>query len=186
MERPILFSAPMVLAILDGKKTQTRRVAKLNDVGRVKEAGSPRNWHCDDPDAVNACPYGCHGDTLWVRETWAPARTGGYDAREDGGLYWYRASDAGICDGPWKPSIFMPRDACRIRLEITGVRLERLQDISEDDSKAEGVTQIPECQGSYTYAYAQLWDAINKKRGYPWASNPWVWVVSFERRQDED
>jgi hypothetical protein len=95
-------------------------------------------------------------------------------------LYWYRASDDGIFDGPWNPSIFMPRDACRIRLEITDVRVERVQSITDDDAIEEGVdrtnTSIP------TYAsrrFQKLWDSINAKRGFGWAVNPWVWVVSF-------
>jgi len=135
MERPILFSGPMIRAILAGRKTQTRRVAKLTGAGRVKEAGSHRNWHLADPDAVKACPYGTPGDRLWVRETFCDTGCQRAVYRADTAVenWKYRI---------WRPSIYMPRWASRITLEITDVRLERLQDISEADAAAEGVEQV--------------------------------------------
>ena len=141
-ERPILFSAPMVRAILAGTKTQTRRAAKLTANGHVKESGGHRRWHPGDPDARLACPYGQPGDRLWVRETWAAPHSD--DARPPRSIHcdWtqihYAATEerGGLM---WRPSIHMPRWASRITLEITGVRVERLKDISEDDAVAEGI-----------------------------------------------
>lgn len=183
-ERPILFSGPMVRAILNGRKTQTRRVCKLNAAGRVQLRG--RNWHIYDPASINACPYGLPGDRLWVRETFQPARGG----------YRYRADHPGLTTlRPWKPSIFMPRAASRITLEIVKVRIERLVDISENDAMAEGwslgplgysdAVELrgwplePETIDTAREWYQKLWDSINGDK-HPWASNPWVWVVEFK------
>ena len=136
-ERPIIFSGEMVRAILDGRKTQTRRAVKLNHSGRVQRAG--KNWHLDDPDAVMACPYGQPGDRLWVRETFRSRRVDGLP-----GDVMYRADHPeektvpGSYGRSWKPSIHMPRWASRILLEVTAVRVERLQEISEGDAQAEG------------------------------------------------
>lgn len=221
-ERPILFSAPMVRAILDGRKTQTRRIAKLNASGRVARGG--RNWHCEDPAAIIACPYGSASDCLWVRETWAHYQTIDPRKTPDGrsfsevsdGLAGYRAdghesiegfrrhvrlmggSDAVEINGDrWRPSIHMPRWASRITLEITAVRVERLQAISEADAKAEGVepwvvgdgfwrdyglTADQEEVGapplpSARDSFRSLWESINGAGS--WAANPWVWVVEF-------
>jgi hypothetical protein len=186
-ERPIIFSGDMVRVILDGRKTQTRRVIKPQ----------PKIIHALYPDASIEterifrrgdqrihCPYGIPGDRLWVRETFCHATLTGYDARKDGGDYWYRATDEGLCDGPWKPSIFMPRWASRILLEITEVRVERVQDISEKDAGAEGAWRTPAGCSHYSIEppeFETLWDSINAKRGYSWESNPWVWVISFRR-----
>lgn len=194
-DRPIIFSAPMVRAILAGRKTQTRRLPRRTDSGRVKEVGGSRNWHIGDPDAVLACPYGVRGDRLWVRETWCPE----YKAE---GSYLYRATCSNEVifqdGGHWRPPIFMPRRACRLVLEVTDVRVQRLQEISEEDAQAEGVGLMspcthPDCRGrcgrcaadSYRGAYAVLWDAISAKRA-PWGSNPWVWAITFERSRRED
>ena len=145
-ERPILFSGPMVRAILEGRKTQTRRVVKRNAAGRAERGG--RNWHLDDPDAVKACPYGAPGDRLWVRENgWQrPERTPRMmrEGADTWARYYY---DADGEDGEqlkeWgfkrRPSIHMPRWACRLVLEVTAVRVERLQEISEADAIAEGI-----------------------------------------------
>lgn len=155
-ERPILFSAPMVRAILDRRKTQTRRVAKRTDSGRVKAVGSPKNYHIEDPAATLACPYGQPGDRLWVRETFFEMIDGNTVRPFDPPRYAYRATDLGefiLMDGdgapevnrdgslksPWIPSIHMPRRASRIILEIDSVRLEWLHSISEEDAIAEGV-----------------------------------------------
>lgn len=201
-ERPILFSGPMVRAILAGRKTQTRRVVKLNDAGRVARGG--RQWHIDDDHAALACPYGQPGDRLWVRETWARA----YVHQALSEHYVYAAGDNSTdYGGPWKPSIHMPRAASRITLEVTDVRVERLQDISEADAIAEGMDPSPGLVGDDDLAvrdviaahdaargtflgmavpvarFVLLWDSINGKQPgvTNWNANPWVWVVSFRR-----
>lgn len=166
-ERPILFSGPMVRAILDGRKTQTRRVAK----GFLP-------W--------DECPYGLPGDRLWVRETYRSAIHGA------GRKIVYRADQDGSTDGfVWRPSIFMPRALCRLVLDVAAVGVERLQDISLHDCYAEGcerpnplrlgsvVCETDNARGWYT----QLWDSLNAKRGFGWATNPWVWVVEFKRAE---
>ena len=180
-EHPILFSAPMVRALLNGSKTQTRRV--------VKFSGTNLETFIDHvPNKTACCPYGQPGDRLWVRETWRHIEGGAiYDAA--GGTSdsfdpetIYRA-DRENYPGPWKPSIFMPRWASRIILEITAVRVERLLKISEADAKAEGAQLSegpctePEFQ-SYTLGYLNLWNSINGPDS--WASNPWVWVIEFK------
>jgi len=219
-EKPILFSGPMVRAILTGQKTQTRRILKDPD-GFATDAESFVDqdgwWHpCADlvargiQDPIGPrirCPYGQPGDRLWLRETWTPVDclATGYDLDEPMSIG-YAADRAAIrwghedCqvldtyawnweDLKWKPSIFMPRWASRITLEIGGVRVERLQDISEEDAKAEGVPdqgignmRVFTQMGANRYHFATLWDQINGKRA-DWMSNPWVWVVSFKRVQ---
>jgi len=202
-ERPILFSGPMVRAILAGQKTQTRRVAK--DV-RHPDFG---NWYAPgalalEPQHVidRACPHGEPGDRLWVRETWNRFEPwSGFHYAAD-----YEAFGIGPDDDPdhipdhevrWRPSIHMPRAACRIVLEITGVRLERLQQITDADCWAEG---IEECDGLLDEAeicrlakamgrsvedpqptFAALWESINGTGA--WDVNPWVWVPEFRRVQ---
>ena len=186
-ERPILFSGPMVRAILDGKKTMTRRVMKLpishNDIESVSDITG--GWWCgfnsNDTSYLLTCPYGQPGDRLWVRETWRSTRVDKTPApciyRADGGKTPYGK--------PWIPSIHMPRWASRITLEITGVWVERVQEISEENAKAEGVT--PSIVGQdldhlrYRAGFQSLWDSINAKRGYGWDANPWVWVLTFRR-----
>ena len=181
--RPILFSGPMVRAILDGKKTQTRRLIK---------------W-----PVVGPCPYGVPGDRLWVRETWAPHDRSVLAAQDVTGLY-YRADDEDSyqSDGKWRPSIFMPRWASRIDLDVKRAWEEPLQSISEEDAIAEGISMVPfypdsgfplskgymvgkddgktGLETSAAKAYAKLWDSINAKRAL-WASNPTVTVIEFER-----
>lgn len=193
-DRPILFSAPMVRAILDGTKTQTRRAVKPQPTSDVRAAGAILSstspcaegtwWWLDSIDIMEAnvvgeafrCPYGQPGDRLWVRETWGPC---------DGG-FCYRAderdgSPAKPDDGRWHPSIHMFRAASRITLEVTGVRVERLQDISEADAIAEGIeradTGIPICDAKTWYRV--LWEQINGAGS--WDAKPWVWVVEFKR-----
>jgi hypothetical protein len=205
-ERPILFSAPMIRALLDGRKTQTRRIAKLNDAGRVKLPGSPKNWHPDDPNAAMACPYGQPGDRLWVRETFYCddfEYPHGPRERLKSELY-YRATDC-LADGrtlpgfalesfvpPWRPSIHMPRWASRITLEITDVRVERLNAISEADAIAEGLIYRPAIEAwsasssdawptfrDPRRSFAGLWESINGQGS--WDANPWVWAITFRR-----
>lgn len=191
-ERPILFTGPMVQAILDGRKSQTRRVVKPQpddrpgiDCTRLlfkRKDGSPLVDTAAE-EAAFMCPYGLRGDRLWVRETFLIVG-GEADHR-----IVYRASN----DGPdewvspvWRPSIFMPRWASRITLEITGVRVERLQEITKADCLAEGIEYMPAAAAimntsvwTFDAAFRAGWNKINGKRA-PWANNPWVWVVEFK------
>ena len=188
-ERPILFSEPMIRAILNGTKTQTRRVLKPQPTGW---AGGPGVWLPNGKPAplvpmddtvlpfgrAIACPYGQPGDRLWVRETWARI-DGDRDERD---AIAYRANGEAQADR-WRPAIHMPRAASRITLEITSVRVERLQDISEADAIAEGTRgghgSIPGYNHNATPVehYRSLWEFIKG----PWEANPWVWVVEFRR-----
>ncbi|CUJ36478.1 hypothetical protein [Achromobacter sp. 2789STDY5608628] len=189
-ERPILFSGPMVRAILAGHKTQTRRVAK-EFAGR------------DDLDAVltrfpnqSGCPYGAPGDRLWVRESthrrpMLNLLTGEPLAdKYDGGAYTADGADVLTPEGfdlAWWysrkscPSIHMPRFACRLVLEVTSVRVERLNEISQEDAELEGV----ECNMSplsFREHFQRLWEHLNGAES--WDANPWVWVVEFRRAED--
>ncbi len=197
-ERPILFSGPMVRAILDGRKTQTRRVMKPQPEYRENKSlpGHFGTWFHDwnlDHDAVTIddiikyCPFGRPSDRLWVRETFVVDYEVGEGTR--GGIppaVFYRATDDGKTNFTpgmehWKPSIHMPRMYCRLLLEVTGVRVERLQDINEDGCKAEGLDWD---SGDFLGPKAQFaifWNSLNEKRGHGWDTNPWVWVVEFER-----
>lgn len=206
-ERGILFSAPMVRALLAGTKTQTRRLMKPQPelVPDEKLLGRrPGSWWwpsrtyqsmIDVPGEVTdtCCPYGERGDRLWVRETFCLAHPDyhnegdglGRPVRDDGRWCFYRATDPDVESGdkegasPWRPSIFMPRWASRITLEVTSVRVERVQDISEADARAEGVEPLQMDGGSYIPRYEGLWCQINGAGS--WAANPWVWVVEFRR-----
>lgn len=209
--RPILFSAPMVRALLAGTKTQTRRIVKpqpMPDVEFVREHepdvyghGAFCAFRQDGRVLMHQrmapCPYGQPGDRLWVRETFRLC--GEADAtppRDTDAAYriWYEADaphQPGF--GKLRPGMFMPRWASRLTLEITGVRVERLQDISEADAKAEGMTPMwePGCSGrlmdaigGFSFcpaasAYANLWQSINGPSS--WDANPFVWVVEFKR-----
>lgn len=200
-EHPILFSGPMVRAILAGEKTQTRRVVKLNG----ERLCSHDRWLVCTNNRQIACPYGKPGDRLWVRERWWQRPDDGvivFDA--DGAISFDRTSLAyrlGIrnvqCSGDRdyarygfrrRPSIHMPRWVSRITLEILNVRAQLLRDISEEDAIAEGVDGISvdaikrQATLSRRSDFAQLWDRINGKRtGCEWQSNPWVWAVTFRR-----
>lgn len=245
-ERPILFSGPMVRAILAGQKTQTRRLVTVPGQGRKRRLPGgdefeeqdgrllfrdhDEEWH--DFEAAWDCPYAEVGDKLWVREAFAvgtilpirylygPLRdlefrkhgggapTGPIDLRvghTDGNVYYreHPTSPAELAASPgftsyrstspesWRPSIFMPRWASRILLEVVAVRVERLQDISEADILAEGVTVDAVAKWTNTpwsdmptlhHAMRVLWDSINGARaGADWASNPWVWTLTFRR-----
>ena len=192
-DRPILFSAPMVQAILDGRKTQTRRVFKARNGGVWPNSNDLPGMQ----QVLRTCPYGQPGHRLWVRETWMDLQGTGieivtgsreryaYGADTPRGSY---GDDQRKCYGlKWRPSIHMPRAASRITLEITSVRVERLQDISEADAQAEGVTDDGSLvtdldgkdRGGTIAAYATLWEVINGVGS--WDDNPWVWVVSFKR-----
>lgn len=185
-ERPILFSGAMVRALFAGTKTQTRRVVKPQP-STVRD-GEPV-WPADKRTLrmrFEACPYGEPGDRLWVRETW---RVRVPD--QDGRVLDYRADHTSEdpCDEPWSPSIFMPRSASRITLEITDVRIERLQDITSADAIAEGIETAGEEWRHYLdpkgdcltprNSYRTLWMSINGPGS--WADNPWVWCLTFRR-----
>ena len=186
MEKPILFSGEMVRAILDGRKTQTRRVVKQKHIPFVENI---LNGFLDGKWNQRPLPYGKPGDLLWVRETWAHNPEWTKPAyRAD-----WKTPDAAIktMDTKWRPSIFMPRWASRLTLRVLDVRVERVQEISEADAKAEGVNLATwelhhrrDDSISLSIAaieeFKHLWDSINAKRGYSWDSNPWVWVVEFE------
>ena len=183
-EKPILFSGPMVRAIIEGRKTMTRRVVKRNCAGRAELHG--KQWHIQDPNSVLACPYGQPGNTLWVRETWGIHECADAMYQRDRcevgrGLLHYQA-DEGLHPVPrWRSPRFMPRWASRITLRVMSVRVERLQEITREDAKAEGAEEAEE--GSLIgprFNFMNLWDSINAKRGYGWAVNSWVWVVGFE------
>lgn len=208
-ERPILFSAPMVRALLAGTKTQTRRVVKMKPHHQIEERddGTPWPWMHDgerNADSWLACPYGQPGDRLWVRETWQGPLLQEFeiDANPDwhyaSHLHQYQnpehceyAADGGpkpeytdaddVMRQGWRPSIHMPRWASRITLEITSVRVERLQDISEADAIAEGVRNSLHLPGGRFARenFAHLWWTINGDGS--WESNPWVWVIEFKR-----
>ena len=208
--RPILFSGPMVRAILDGRKTQTRRIVKpqpsipltSNDVTHDGRTSAQVAWE----QLLEFCPYGVPGDRLWVKETFArvhPAMLQSLDPDPDS-LEWttvYRADANGGYVGKlmectkWKPSIFMRREYSRITLEIKSVRVERLQEISAPDCQSEGI-YIPRCEcevcstqasicpadaSEYVMAYRALWESINGPGS--WESNPWVWVITFRNVQ---
>lgn len=185
-ERPILFSAPMVRAVLNGSKTQTRRVAKLTDAAHVKEPRGHRRWHPADPEARLACPYGQPGDKLWVRETWAHGVHALAANRDEDGPFVYAATDSiqHRLGDKWTPGIHMFRWASRITLEVARVRLERLHACNEVDAIAEGA-KAADCTYEhpswtpYRLGYCKLWESINGPGS--WDKNPWVWVVEFTR-----
>ena len=208
-ESPILFSGPMVRAILEGRKTQTRRVIKfpkhtydpIGEASWIKSVhqdggGNWVAWSTAEPGLAEftkkaypngegfKCLYGVPGDRLWVRETFAEAGHDLITYKADGTT---RQVDRELDNktSQWRPSIFMPRWASRITLEITSIGVQRLQDITEADAIAEGVTlpsnPVTMYPGIYRDAYAHLWDSLNAKRGHSWATNPWAWVIEFRK-----
>ena len=240
-ERPIIFSAPMVRALLSGEKTQTRRAMKLKPHQQIEERddGTPWPWMHDgerDADAWLSCPYGQPGDRLWVRETFQ-YRGASYDGHGIDESEWFRCYGAGGAADNWDPDyphgwwptphmnvkkldaadeqegegvtgwvtkripgIHMPRWASRITLEVTSVRVERLNDISESDCWAEGIEEVmydfddaaqidmPNrlgcCIEDAKPLYALLWEQINGKGS--WDANQWVWVVEHKRIAQEE
>ena len=199
---PILFNAESIKAILDGRKTQTRREIKCPpDLLRVNDG---QIWKREAPDGVwfhwlpvTYSPYGQPGDHLWVRETWAASRL--FDDLKPSEIYpddtslWYKAGGDHVLPGDEKgklrSSIFMPRWASRITLEVSSVRVEQVQDISHADALAEGIDPDAPYNnygtGSiYRDTFAELWDSINAKRGYGWNVNSWVWVLGLRKEQE--
>lgn len=193
-ERPILLNAEMVRAVLDGRKTQTRRILTPRQLKMIDAAASigecypleSGHQHENSQSYYREwCPFGAVGDRLWVRETWAEA---GGSAPE---LQLYRASYPAHVpchyeNVPpaeqirWRPSIHMPRWASRITLEITGVRVERLKCISEEDARAEGApTECCVIGDKHFLGFRTLWRSIYGEES--WQANPWVWVIEFKR-----
>ena len=196
--KPILFSTSMVQAILDGRKTMTRRVIKPQPTYELRLIDGPsykNEFHeilpNEKADPVTFSTIGARympkyqpGDVLWVRETWA-------EPLNDFGNYVYKAScwDDIVSQVKWRSPITMPREAARLFLKVTDVRVERVQDISTSDCEREGITSDIERFNGHMIPhhdwivgeFSKLWDSINAKRGYGWDSNPWVWVYSFKR-----
>lgn len=196
-ERPILFSAPMVRALLAGTKTQTRRVVNERSHQLLSAAAQVGECHALDaisPATINDqatwaqfCPYGAPGDRLWVRETWAHSIHAMAAMSDEDGPFVYAAThrvDQRLGE-KWRPSIHMPRYACRLKLEITGVRVERLNAISDVDALSEGIdrhdvlTDGDPPPGWHRGTFEKLWERINGPES--WVANPWVWVVEFKR-----
>lgn len=214
-EHPILFTMPMVNAILDGKKTMTRRVVKdlrgFGPITQFDKSDTPGyDWHFRNKRMLwndirtdrlmESCPYGQSGDKLWVRETLRKSETSG----PHGPRIEYGADGAIVPQSNWAwqkksiPSIHMPRGCARILLEIVSVQVERVQDITAQDAKAEGVEpwwdaaldsggeELPDGEDrAWIMGFADLWNGINDPRGFSWKSNPWVWVVEFRVLEPE-
>lgn len=212
-ERPIIFGGEMVRAILSGAKTQTRRVVKPQPEweedpspgvngdmalwgGRYREPQWPGNP--DEPPDFSVevwesrCPYGVPGDHLWVKENFYIESFGAGVAQIRYEADFARGNNAGVSDSKLPDrcgkvsSMRMPRHCSRLTLEIVGVRVERVQEISEEDADAEGIDdaylvkeRLP--SDARVYAFRHLWDDINAKRGFGWDVNPWVFVISFRR-----
>lgn len=204
--RPIILSAESVRAILSGTKTQARMVIKPQPILRTGGDGHGtwikddkgwrwwgRNWngvHTPKCDGFY-CPYGSPGERLWVREKWRAV--GSAQVLRKGRLVdrpvmrdniIYAADDE--LDGPWQSPLHLPRWASRITLEITGVRVERVGDISTEDCIAEGFKsglREYDAEVDLRQQFSAAWDALDAKRGFPWASNPWVWVIEFKKQE---
>lgn len=179
---PILFSTEMVKAIQEGRKTMTRRIIKglpgnVNNIWFDRAEWIVENDKGQCWDKKLKCPYGKVGDVLWVRET-----TTLESITDKAPFHTIYKADVGenypMGSSNWTPSIFMPKAACRIFLEITDIRVERLRDISEEDAKAEGV-YVAECCHAYYHGFSLLWQKINGAES--WDANPWVWAISFKR-----
>ncbi|WP_240430218.1 hypothetical protein [Serratia marcescens] len=217
-ERPVIFNGDMVRAIINGRKTQTRRVIANVSPDNCIPLQKPTKTkdgiytHVMDAPGHGLCPFGKVGDRLWVRETWADVNHDGHPAiayRADGGLraigeddgeeedpnlekYWFAQWYADLisgAEGNWRPSIHMPRWASRITLEITAVRVERLNDISHEDAKAEGCCYgrgggIPDFAVTPADHFPTLWASIYGEES--WGANPWVWVIEFRRLEVRD
>jgi len=204
-EKPILFNTEMVRAILDGRKTMTRRICKLDTANfdydlKDKDYGPfLQNEYGDSINVKKLSPYQ-PGDVLYVRETWRCVK---YDSTDgdlsygvefkDGVRQYFEFDDNerfhqfgkfAFKDG-WQSSMFMPKEAARIWLEVTDVRVERLQEITEKDAKAEGMKPVTNNSGTmHRYKFRKIWDSTVKKQDlhlYGWDASPWVWVIEFKR-----
>lgn len=189
MERPILFSGPMVRAILAGAKWQTRRLVR--DVGGAelvrmqpgfKDGTTRPVFEYGGEVFSRRCPFGEVGDLLWVRESFAGDDVCGFAYRADHPDLARFTGDGEQPSTAWKPSIHMPRKASRILLRVREVRVECLHDISESDAVAEGVlTTVDHVVPTALGLFAERWDAMHAPGPGAWSENPWVWVVSFGR-----
>lgn len=184
-ERPILFNTEMVRAILDGRKTQTRRAIRFPEgtTGHLPPSGARDYIYW--PGGIKRTPYK-PGDILWVRETWKNYTTGTAGPGLIDG-YLYKADEPQdttgmMVEGHWHPSIHMPKNAARIWLKVTGVRVERVQSITRKDAAAEG------CPTEFVFEttdwFRNVWDSISDAKTN-WYANPWVWVIEFERLEAE-
>lgn len=184
-ETPILMCSEMVRATLDDLKTETRRVVRHQPIkgGRIRHLTLA--FFSTQLDGVNRwvdikCPYGEITSRLWVRETFALPYS---DCRDRNEVLYQADPRDKSSPVKWKPSIFMPRWASRLTLEITGVRVERVQDITESGAEAEGCEAV-HCDMGVVSArehYESLWDELNGKRGFGWDTNPFVWVIKFRK-----
>lgn len=196
--KPILFNTQMVRAILDGRKSCTRRIVKPQPEGYFEVSEEPLYIYDTDGNQGKITPPYQPGDIIYVRETWHKyiKRVGKGQNCHLAEFYGYKASVANSEDAgePWKPSIHMPKEAVRIWLKVTDVRVERLQDITEDGAEAEGaidnrgLIHSPENEYDRIYTarehFIEIWDRTIKKSDldiYGWDANPWVWVIEFER-----
>ncbi len=216
VEKPILFSGPMVQAILAGVKSQTRRIVKPQP--QLDQFGSEIKCERYHPTKINnrtgeaypgeevfgfanedsgwVCPYGQPGDRLWVKETFGVHKDCPAKKISEIGVGWvcYRADKSGMCPASlvenWKPSIFMPRKLSRITLEITKIRVERVQEISEEDARVEGapfllapILDEPPIASikanGYRVGFSEIWYGINGQKS--WDANPWCWVLEFKK-----
>jgi hypothetical protein len=205
-ERPILFRPEIVRAILEGRKTVTRRVVEPQpevDLVELPDTYEPEGWfkpgHSGrwseegaEGDRIWRCPYGVPGDRLWVRERWQMGHYMGGDepatsytllrptgsTDRDGRVFY--AADGNPNVPRWRPSIYMPRWASRLTLEVTDVGVERVRDITEADALAEGCPGNLFPEETPLAEFRRLWGAINGPRGFGWDANPWVWVVRFK------
>jgi len=172
-ERPIILNTEMVKAVLEGRKTQTRRIIKP----QPKWIGNPNipfKTIDADPKGIINCPYGQVGDRLYVRETWCkPDDEVFYRAQHD-----MQPEEHALWDGRWKPSIHMLKKYARIWLEITDIRVERVQDISEEDAQKEGIEFSKDFKARVGFIH--LWEKLYKN----WNVNPWVWVIEFKKQED--
>ena len=191
--KPILFNTEMVRANLDGRKTCTRRLVRFLPGENPQWTGYIRDglmlYNGRNEPCITKAPYQ-PGDILYVRETWCDDRQFTHDSTP--GRYFYKASESG--NFKWKPSIHMPKEAARIFLKVTDVRVERLHEITEDGAKAEGAIDnrgfihSPENEYDRIHTarehFIKIWNGTIKKSNlncYGWDANPWVWVIEFER-----
>lgn len=202
-EKPIIFNDEAACAVLDGRKTQYREAIKVQPDSQTAHFSNPNEnlWFAYTKskygqDSEFYCPYGKKGDRLFVKEKWCAFSSSGEQYKcpprrlpTYAKIYYLAGADIVRSDVKWKHAIYMPRWASRIMLEITDIRVERVKDISEKDSICEGRIPRhdifhdsiqPDINNPATRGFANLWDSINKKRGFGWNDNPWVWVVEFK------
>jgi len=199
-EKPIIFSTDMAKAILNSRKTVTRRLDGLNYINEDSWA-----WECHGKskekdgvyfeffssilgDGCNIKPRYQKGDILWVKETWRNSAESKFKQITSNIMYKADMQPFEWCLYKWKSSMFMPKKIARIWLEVLDVRPERLQEITETDSIREGALKgygryaVNAYDFNYKDGFCKLWDSLNAKRGYPWESNPWVWRIEFTRK----